>query len=446
MREARMTVAVLAVGLGLAASARAGVYSTDEIYPWPLPKTFQEFRLVHGDLAAAPSDRYLRAALAWMLTTADACPQAGPAPLRLLGSLPVSLAYLERPNRALYFLQRVTALEAKERDLLGLTVDERVNLSAYHIYLGQPEKAIRALQPALAEGPHFLVLANLATAYEMAQIPERALDYRRQALAAWPDIWPGWSTGQLRWYRKVETYHLNLLQARVAAAARSPRGGETLDPLFPRVQFIGPGGEYKAGVIAAEQWAEIPADALSVVTQLLFWLPNDNRLLWMLAELLNAQGDVISAATVFTDLVRNRNYTAPRELMRHYRVLMEARAAAEVFTPEVIHANRVELAWAVVPRGAGLAPGIGPLAQEAAWQAHLRYRDVLDNSRGSAGLTAGATDGAPPTAPAAAASWLPDWRHIPVAFVAGMIVMLLVQMQWREIRRRRQGMPVASRG
>src|SRR5262249_35449698 len=153
-------------------------------------------------------------------------------------------------------------------------------------------------------------LANLATAYEQTGIPERALDYRRQALAAWPrDIWPGWSSVQLRWYYKVEKYQLNLLGMRSRPAARPSRSGETLDELFPRVSFARADGEYDVGRIAPEQWAEIPADALLIVDQLLLWMPNDNRLYWLQGELLNARGDVRAAATIFEDLVQNRKYT-----------------------------------------------------------------------------------------------------------------------------------------
>jgi hypothetical protein len=91
-----------------------------------------------------------------------------------------------------------------------------------------------------------------------------------------------------------------------------------------------------------------------------------------------------------------------------------------------------------------MAPGVGPLAYEIVWLAHLNYSaQSLGDTMTDFSAKQAAGTGAASAAPAVA---LPDWRHITVGFVAGMVVMLLVQMQWREIRRRRQGMPAPSRG
>ena len=62
---------------------------------------------------------------------------------------------------------------------------------------------------------------------------------------------------------------------------------ESLDNLFPRVRFVGPSGEYEPGLLAADQWTNLPADALTIVSQLVLWYPHDNRLYWLFAELLN---------------------------------------------------------------------------------------------------------------------------------------------------------------
>ena len=68
-----------------------------------------------------------------------------------------------------------------------------------------------------------------------------------------------------------------------------------LDALFPRVHFVGPSGQYESGMLAAEQWANMPADALTIVKQLVLWFPHDSRLKWLLAELLNAGNDIDGA-------------------------------------------------------------------------------------------------------------------------------------------------------
>ena len=94
----------------------------------------------------------------------------------------------------------MAALEAKER-AGGLSVEDRVNLAAYHVRLFKAEEAVRALAPAEAREPdNFLVLANLATATYLvgagAANPaekqanlQQAVLYQRRALKAWPAVW-----------------------------------------------------------------------------------------------------------------------------------------------------------------------------------------------------------------------------------------------------------------
>src|SRR5205823_4108284 len=64
------------------------------------------------------------------------------------------------------FLTRVAELEAKDRQGV-LTVEDRVNLSGYHIRLEEFEKAVAVLDPVAGAGPaNFMVRANLAPADE----------------------------------------------------------------------------------------------------------------------------------------------------------------------------------------------------------------------------------------------------------------------------------------
>jgi hypothetical protein len=407
MRGAGIVAAVLVVGGVVASPARAGVYNTAE--PWPLPGNFNLFQL---DLAG------YRAAAAAEKEKKD---RKNPNPLR------------ERYDA------QVQELEASNaRGLLRL--EDRINLGAYYIRLGEYEKAIRVLEPMAQQSRHFMLRANLATAYELAGQPERAVGYRQLALASWPTTYPGWDSVQLRFYRKAEQYHLTLLQLRQEEARLDPsRTRLQLDRLFPRVRFVGANGEYEVGGIAPAQWVEIPADASVVVMQLLLWLPFDDRLHWLLGELLNASGDVVGAAAMMKpvlykpqdpakpDDVRKWDAGAPPELREHYRLLAAEAAAREKFAEEVKRLEvqdpnlnlNLTLLCALAPRGMGL--GAGDLLQEASWPALLvKPPEVV----------------APP-APSPPAAWVPNWRQIAVGFGAGAVVALLLGMQFRQMGRSR---------
>jgi hypothetical protein len=244
----------------------------------------------------------------------------------------------------------------------------------------------------------------------------------------------GWDYQQLSWFRKAEKYHLMLTQMRWQEAQRSGQGQrpEGLDALFPRVRFVGPSGAYEPGIIASESWGELPADALLLIEQLLWWLPMDNRLYWLLAELLNACGEVVEAADVLKDLVEVRQYTMSPELRQHYLILQAARPIAEAITSSrtQIPGFDVLLLWAVAPRESTGALGLGPLVQQAGWTAALKQ------AQDPTGL------GGPPEADSAkplsdSPNQLPSWQPMVVCFVAGVLVTLLLGFQLRQSRRLR---------
>jgi len=72
--------------------------------------------------------------------------------------------------------------------------------------------------------------------------------------------------------------------------------------------------------------AKLPADAIAIVQQLLIWLPDDARLLWLLGELYNASGDIDSALTVFNECVDARGFGAAK--LRQHRVALKEAVAA----------------------------------------------------------------------------------------------------------------------
>jgi hypothetical protein len=414
MRGTWIVAAVLVVGAGMAGPARAGVYTTEEF--WPLPKRFNEFRQKWADYRAA------------------ALPPAKDAPAEAPG---------------VRYRRRVAELEARERRG-WLSLDDRINLGAYYIRLQQPQKAIQLLEGSARQG-HFMVLANLASAYEQAGMLDRAYDYQSQALSSWPAGHPGWDTFQVNFYRKAEKYQQTLLQLRLEEARTLPparRGELRLDNLFPRLRFVGPGGQYQAGGIAAAQWGDMPGDAVALVEQLVLWSPFDERLLWLLGELLNANGDVAGAAAILKAVVEKQagpdpssdpakasdqavkwTSPAPPELREHYHTLAAEVAAQEQMMPKLFGRDlNLELRCAFAPRGMGL--GAGDLLQEACWSA-------IAISKSPPPAPPAETKGATATPTTGSESWIPNWRQLGVGFGAGALVALLLGMQFRQAGRAR---------
>jgi tetratricopeptide (TPR) repeat protein len=368
MRWSIYLAAILALAFAWIPSTRAGIYNPRETeHLYPLPATFKQFQLTLSDLRG----------------------------LVVAGSTnPWIQGYQQR-------FEELRAAESAG----NLSLGDRIELGACYLRMPTPNKegankppaivpenAIRVLEPALAAEPHnFMVLANLATAHLASGSLERALNYESLALAAWPDSHPGFTADQLRWYRRAEKFFQFLLMLRARENERGPRTDEKKpDALFGAVDWSLGEDEYRAGKISPAQWAELPGDAIPIVEQLIFWLPFDNRLYWLLGELFNAKGDVRSAATILDDLVDdNKRKEQSRILRQHWRIVREAADALGEETTE-------------------------------------KTENVA-----AAPVTAAPSDKAP-------ASWLPDPRAIAVGFVAGVVVTVLAGLQLREIRRRRE--------
>jgi tetratricopeptide (TPR) repeat protein len=313
MRRSLIALAV-AVWIGGSGVSRAGVYSTAEtpLGPRVDPSAVQPLPLEL--FRSALDDR-----------------------IGLLRD-PAALTAMEPPipeatiKKRAEYLAKIEALQAKVKSGTA-TPEEQVNLSAYLIWLNRPREAVELLEP-LARGEqrgNFMLLSNLATAYELAGQPERVADYLQQARDNWPSEAAGFTKEQLKWFREVERYQLKLVLLRKAEAARQPPGArhaaENVDNLFGEidapVHFVGESGQYEAGKLAAKESAKLPPNALAIVQQLLLWFPNDTRLLWLMAELLNAQGQTQDADKVMQQCVDARRYSAAA-LMEHRRVLQEA--------------------------------------------------------------------------------------------------------------------------
>jgi hypothetical protein len=144
----------------------------------------------------------------------------------------------------------------------------------------------------------------------------------------------GLSTKQLEWYKRFEkTYHLPFLTHRVwlDEAPKAPDRAKStlkLDPLFRSkdtgepIRFVGESGNFEPGAIAAAEAAKLPPDALAILQQLIFWYPNDAALMWQVAEIYNAIGDVNSALQIFDLCVRDM-YIDSLEAREHRSLVKE---------------------------------------------------------------------------------------------------------------------------
>jgi hypothetical protein len=232
-----------------------------------------------------------------------------------------------------------------------------------------------------------------------------------------------------------------------------------VDALFPRVRFversghyevdtvlfIGPSGKYEAGTLAPEQADALPVDRIPLVTQLLFWMPMDGRLEWLLAVLLNAQGDVEWAVQIMDELVGPAGMSSVGELMEHRRALVRARPVVDFLWGSEGPAHQAALRWALAPRWAAGAPGVGSSMNELGWACVLDRTLAVNPETGTI-TPAGPSDPGPAAdSPAAvrkpATTWVQDWGKFGIGLVVGVLATVLVGLQVRQIRQRRLQAP-----
>lgn len=226
--------------------------------------------------------------------------------LRLLALKPAPGVQVN-PGRLKYEAE-VARLETIGRG--KLKPDDLADLGALYLRLGEIGKAVEVLRDAQRTYPnHFRIVANLGTAWQLSGDLEQAAAALEQAVVLAP--------GKLQ---KAEEYHLKLVRLR----RREAPGEQDLDDLFG-VHYRLPGGKYEAGKIDEAERKKLPGGAAAILQQLALWLPADGRLLWQLAELANAHGDVRTAAAIMDGCVSDFGMRQP-ELRRHRRL---ARAAAD---------------------------------------------------------------------------------------------------------------------
>ncbi len=215
--------------------------------------------------------------------------------------------------------ERLTKLAATRT----LTPDESADLGALHLRLGDAARAVEVMRPAQrAHAEHFRLAANLGTAWQAQGNLAQAAAALEQAVALAPGK-----------HVQAERLHLKLARLR----QREKPGAQALDALFDGT-FVGPGGNYEAGRIDPAQQKKLPTGAVALTQQLALWLPNDARLLWLLAELANANGDVTTAAAIMDGCVTEFGLRSP-ELHAHRKAV---RAAADALAKKAAPGSKAE--------------------------------------------------------------------------------------------------------
>jgi len=257
----------------------------------------------------------------------------------------VALSRLSELNVPTSGAHREVAARIEKRLARGaqtLPVEELAGLTYDLMRLGRTDEALNILQSVGRDRSRtgFLVLAHLAEAHRARSEWDDAYEHQYSAVRDYqfPKLFPQLSEAQLDWYHRVESeYYLPLLFHRKESARQKRLAvQDSLDPLFPppkhgevrqaegnAIQYVAEGGKYEAGMIAAAEKTKLPPDAIAIVQQLILWDPSDNRLLWQLAELYNAEGNVAAAKDLFDMCADARKYSHP-QLMEHRRIVLEA--------------------------------------------------------------------------------------------------------------------------
>jgi tetratricopeptide (TPR) repeat protein len=209
------------------------------------------------------------------------------------------------PLRVQYQKEAEKLQQRLDRDK-KLPPEEWADLGAIYVRLGETARAVAVLREGQRIHPnHFAIAANLGTACQLSgDLSQAALALQHAVHLA-----PGR-------FLQAEECHLKLVRLRL----KQGKAVQELDELFG-IRYVGDKGEYEPGRLAETERKKLPARAVATVQQLALWLPADGRLLWQLAELASAHGDVASAAAMLDGCVLQFGMTSPelrgrRQLMR----------------------------------------------------------------------------------------------------------------------------------
>lgn len=234
-----------------------------------------------------------------------------------------------------------------------LTVPEQVARAVDLIRIGRAADAVNLLEARTRDrDPDFVAVVTLAHAYAAKGDWGEAV--RCHSLAVFdaqpPSQLPGVLPELTKRYVELEkTHYPRWLQLRNRESGqREGLSEQDVLPLFgptaqnpsqTPVKWVNEAGRYEAGKLAAGERAKLPPDAVAVVQQLLLWSPDDTRLLWLLAELYAANGQLREADQVFDQCTWGRNFTNRKLLMDHRAVVRDLVAALPAETVDILPAD-----------------------------------------------------------------------------------------------------------
>ncbi len=243
----------------------------------------------------------------------------------------------EPPER--YVALKKSIEDRRTKGIRRLSDDEKIalctDLLRFRYDAGSVNQALDILNE-LARRPSrengFLIFSTFADALQLQNQRRDSFLKELEALGhGFPTKLLGLNSKQLAWYERFERdYHVRFLSHRMRQdeGPKNSHGLLELDPLFRAketgepVRCVGDSGQWKPGTIAAAEKAKLPADAIAILQQLLLWYPSDDRLVWQLAELYNALGDLPAADRLF-DMCVKEMYTKSQEARDHRTQLKE---------------------------------------------------------------------------------------------------------------------------
>jgi hypothetical protein len=186
----------------------------------------------------------------------------------------------------------------------SLSADETADQGALLLRLGNVDRAIDVLRGGQRKHPnHFAIAANLGAAWQLKGDLIASAESLRQAVRLAPGKWLA-----------AEELHLKLVLGRL----KHKQPGQELDDLFD-VRYFSAASDDMAEV----ERKKLTPRAVGLAQQLALWLPADGPLLWQLAELANAYGDVRTAASLMEGCTQQFGMTH-RDLRRRRLRLKEA--------------------------------------------------------------------------------------------------------------------------